>query len=104
MVELEAFNFDMSVRFCLGVQNYKTIKMEMNVLDVFEKRMRKLGIRIELCGNYPWIYLDKVNGNRVVEKFEGNHGFTIAFLPVRPNQEMKLTNIGEIMKIVRKYR
>jgi hypothetical protein len=75
----------------------------MDILSVFVERMKKLGIDVELSGNYPWIYIDKINGKRVTEKFKGNHGFTIAFLPIRKEQQMKFTDIGEIFKLIRKY-
>ena len=78
--------------------------MEDNVINRLVPRLRKIGIDVELFGNYPWIYLDKVNGNKVKEKFEANHGFTIAFLPIRNDQKMELTNIGEVFKIIRKYK
>ena len=77
---------------------------DTKVLDDFRRRMQKLGIECEFGGNYPWIYLDKVNGKRVTEKFCANHGFTVAFLPIQPGKKMELTDIGEIMKIIRKYR
>jgi hypothetical protein len=80
-----------------------TVRFNMDILEVFIKRMKKLNIEIELVGNYPWIYIDKINGKNVVEKFEGNHGFTIAFLPIRKEQKMKFTDIGEIFRLVRKY-
>ena len=73
-------------------------------LDSFRRRMTKLGIELELVGNYPWIYIEKINGKRVTEKFCGNHGFTVAFLPVKIGDKMELTDIKEIMKLVRKYR
>ncbi len=74
-----------------------------NVLDRLVSRLQKIGIEVELTGNYPWIYLDKINGVRVTEKFQGNHGFTVAFLPIRNDQKMEITNIGEVFKIIRKY-
>ena len=77
--------------------------MEDNVINRLVPRLRKIGIDVELIGNYPWIYLRKVNGNTVKERFEGNHGFTIAFLPLK-DQKMELTNITEIFKIIRKYK
>lgn len=80
-----------------------TALVKMDILEVFIKRMDNIGIKIELSGNYPWIYIDKINGRKVVEKFEGNHGFTIAFLPIRKGQKMKFTDIGEIFRLVRKY-
>ena len=75
-----------------------------NVLDRLVLRLQKIGINVELAGNYPWIYLDKINGVRVTEKFEGNHGFTIAFLPLKNDQKIKITNITEVFKILRKYK
>ena len=80
------------------------METDTKVLDRFRDRMSKMGIDCKFSGNYPWIYLDEVNGKKVKEKFYGNHGFTVAFLPIHPNQKMELTDIGEIMKIVRKYR
>jgi hypothetical protein len=78
--------------------------VDFKVLDDFVRRMKKLGIDVTpLGGNYPWIYLDYVNGKRVKEKFLADHGFTIAFLP-KPGEKMKITDISEVMKIIRKYK
>ena len=77
--------------------------METDKLKVFVDRMQKNNINIKLVGNYPWIYIDEINGKRVTEKFEGNHGFTIAFLPVRADRELEFTDISEIFKLIRKY-
>ena len=76
---------------------------ENNVLNRLVSRLQKIGIDVELTGNYPWIYLNKINGVRVTEKFQGNHGFTVAFLPIRNDQKMEITDIGEVFKIIRKY-
>ncbi len=78
--------------------------LKMGKLKIFIKRLNKIGIDIKLVGNYPWLYLDTVNGKKVTEKFEANHGFTIAFSPIRPNQELNFTDISEIFKIIRKYK
>ena len=77
--------------------------MEKDKLKVFVDRMMRININIKLVGNYPWIYIDEINGKRVTEKFEGNHGFTIAFLPVRVDRELEFTDISEIFKLIRKY-
>ncbi len=74
----------------------------MTILDKLYRRLRKLGIEITLIGNYPWIYLHKVNGNLVTEKFRAEHGFTIAFLVgVRG---VELTDRKKIFEIIRKYK
>ena len=77
--------------------------MEKDKLTVFVDRMKRIGIDIKLAGNYPWIYINSINGKRVTEIFEANHGFTIAFLPVRADKELAFTDITEIFKLVRKY-
>lgn len=77
--------------------------MEKDKLKVFVDRMKRIDINVKLVGNYPWIYIDEINGKRVTEKFEGNHGFTIAFLPVRIDRELEFTDISEIFKLIRKY-
>jgi len=78
-------------------------EMEKDKLKVFVDRMKRININVKLVGNYPWIYIDEINGKRVTEKFEGNHGFTIAFLPVRIDRELEFTDISEIFKLIRKY-
>ena len=79
------------------------MKSDLDKLTVFVNRMKRIGIDIKLAGNYPWIYINEINGTRVTEKFEGEHGFTIAFLPVRADKELAFTDITEIFKLIRKY-
>jgi len=78
----------------------------MEKLKVFRERLKKLGIDIELFSNVPWIYIDKINGNRVKREdfFCGDHGFTIAFHPVRKGQELEFTDITKIFELIRKYK
>lgn len=75
----------------------------MNKLDSFVERLKKIGIKLELISNFPWIYLYKVNNNVVKEKLNSNYGFTVAFSPIRENQNIKFTDISKIFKIIRKY-
>jgi hypothetical protein len=80
--------------------------MEDNVINRLVPRLKKIGIEVKLAGNVPWIYLEYVNGNRVKKEdyYLGNHGFTIAFYPIKPGQVMELTDIGKVFKIIRKYK
>lgn len=71
---------------------------------VFVERMKKLGIEMELSSNYPWLYLHKVNGNHVTEKFQSDGHYTIAFGPIRTGEQYKFTDIGKMFDIIRKYR
>ena len=77
--------------------------MSKDKIEVFIDRMKKLNINIELSGNFPWIYINKINDKRVTEIFQANHGFTIAFLPIKNDKEIEFTDIKEIFKLIRKY-
>jgi hypothetical protein len=73
-------------------------------ITVFVERLKKIGIEVKLVGNFPWVYIDEICGIRVKEKFEGNHGFTLIFLPGRNDSPPSdFTDIGEIFKLIRKY-
>jgi len=75
----------------------------MDKIDVFVNRLKRIEIDVELSGNYPWIYLSKINGVRVTETLCGNHGFTIAFIPLKKDVELEFTDIDEIFNLIRKY-
>lgn len=79
---------------------------DLKKLDVFINRMKKLNIDIELMGNYPWIYIYKINGNTIKREdyFYGEHGFTIGFLPIRPDFEFHFTDITKIFELIKKYK
>jgi len=70
-------------------------------MEKFIKRLKRVHIEVKLFGNYPWIYLDEINGKKVTEKFESDHGFTVAFLT---KEGVKFTDITEIFNLIRKYK
>ena len=72
-------------------------------ISIFIKRLEKIGVNVILWGNFPWVYINEINGKTVTETFKAEHGFTMAFMPIRKNQEIKITDIGEIFKLLRKY-
>ena len=75
----------------------------MEKINKFINRLGKIGINILLSMNYPWIYITHINGVKVTETFKAEHGFTIAFMPIRIDQELSFTDITEIFKLIRKY-
>lgn len=75
----------------------------MDKITVFVERLKRIDIDVKLGGNLPWIYIDYINGKRVTEKFQGNHGFTLAFIPMKEDDQIKFTDIKEIFKLIRKY-
>ena len=76
----------------------------MEQLTTLKNRLDKAGINVEFAANYPWIYLHKINDIEVTETFQGNHGFTVGFLPARKDAPFRFTDLKEIFKIIRKYR
>lgn len=53
----------------------------MNNLEIFVKRLKRIGIEVTFIGNFPWVYLDTVNGKKVKGTYQGNHGFTAFWYP-----------------------
>lgn len=80
--------------------------MNLAKLTVFMDRMNRLGIKVELICNYPWIYIFSVNGNIVKPEdyFVGNHGYTIGFYPLKDELEFEFLDITRTINIIRKYR
>lgn len=80
----------------------------MNEITVFINRLEKIGIKLQLSGNIPWIYLESVNGNRVKREdwVNANHGYCIAWSGVRLGEQPHLNwhDIKTTFKIIRKYR
>lgn len=56
--------------------------MNINIhnLNRFRDRLAKIGVTIEMKANYPWVYLDKVNGVKVLAKFQSEHAFTAFYI------------------------
>ena len=73
----------------------------MELIETFVRRLKKIGIEVELLGNYPWIYLDKVNGKKVTEKFEANHGFTAFWLPVKRDRPIRFSDKDKVFAKIR---
>ena len=79
-------------------------KNELHPLTVLHDRLAKIGIKVTFTGNYPWIYLDSINGKKVKEKTsDSNHGFNIAWLPVRADSSFHFTNTKEMFELIHKY-
>ena len=88
----------------IEMETETNVKKTGDKITRFVERLKKIGIEVKLSGNYPWVYIDEICGIRVKEKFAGNHGFTIIFLPVRNDTPPSdFTDIAETFKLIRKY-
>lgn len=67
----------------------------------FVNRLHKIGIDVELIGNYPWVYLASVNGEAVKEQFRAEHGFTAFFAPVKTGQQYRFSDRQRVFAKVR---
>jgi hypothetical protein len=91
-------------KFGTYMETESSTKLTGDKITRFVERLKKIGIEVKLVGNYPWVYINEICGVRVKEKFEGNHGFTLIFLPVRNDSPpSEFTDISEIFKLIRKY-
>jgi hypothetical protein len=88
----------------IKMETETSTKLTGDKIKRFVERLKKIGIDVKLSGNFPWVYIDEICGKRVTEKFAGNHGFTIIFLPGRNDSPpSEFTDITEIFKLLRKY-
>lgn len=76
-----------------------------NKLDIFTNRLKKIGIEVEYMGNFPWIYLSKVNGKQITETYQAEWGFTVAFRGTKYGEEnvVEFTDLKTIFNLIRKY-
>lgn len=72
-------------------------------LDLFVKRMRRIGIEIRMGVNVPWVYLEKINGKKVKEVRSSNYGYNIAWFPNMVGSPLKWADMDETFNLIRKY-
>lgn len=72
------------------------------MIEKFVTRLQKIGIDVELIGNYPWVYLASVNGEAVKEQFQAEHGFTAFFMPVKHGGEVRFSDRRRVFEKIRK--
>lgn len=77
--------------------------MERTPIANLRRRLWRMGISVEFIANIPWIYLTKINGNPVAEKYHSEHGFTIGYYPVKAGEVVKLIETRVIFDLIRKY-
>jgi len=90
------------IRWILRIHWRNVMNKKMGKVNTFIKRLDKLGIKLTIAANYPWIYISAINDIYVTELFRGNHGFTFAMLSAR-DDTVSFTDITEIFKLIRKY-
>ena len=73
-------------------------------LNILGARLAKLEIEVEFVLNYPWVYLDSINGIKVKERHFSKHGYTIAFFPIKLGEKLKFVNPAGMFKLIRKYK
>lgn len=72
----------------------------MHRLTTFIKRLYAVGYDLKLASNYPWIYIDSINGQRVDKVFMANHGFLIGYYP-KVGEAFQFSDIKEIFDLIR---
>lgn len=72
-----------------------------NEVEKLRIRLLKIGIDLELTGNYPWIYLSKIKGKVVKEKNNSEHGFVIGYST--HNGTILIKDSSKIFSLLRDY-
>jgi predicted membrane GTPase involved in stress response len=75
----------------------------MVTLDKFLEAMDNLGIDMDIGGNYPWIYITAINGKTVTEKMDSEHGFNVAFSPIKNKIKPEVTDVKKTLELIIKY-
>ena len=77
--------------------------MENNLTRLM-KRLEKVGVELKLAGNYPWVYITHINGKRVKETFQSDHGFVMCFSPKTTNGDFSFAyGFTDTFNLIRKY-
>lgn len=73
----------------------------MDDLQTFISRLSKIGIKLNLFANYPWIYIDRVNGNKIPKsEWNENHGYNLGFM----NKRFDFVDLEKTFNLIRKYK
>ena len=75
----------------------------MKNLDTFIARLEKIGLKVELAMNYPWVYLEKIDGKMIKEKRSSEYAFTLGFMPKYGEVDFSFLETQETFRIIRKY-
>lgn len=70
-------------------------------LDGIITKLHKAGVNIQLLINYPWVYIDKINNRKVIEKYNSEHGWVVG---IYNKNKFKIDNIKEFFNLIRKYK
>ncbi|MCK9476562.1 MAG: hypothetical protein M0R46_11615 [Candidatus Muirbacterium halophilum] len=77
--------------------------MKTNLCRMMD-RLKKVGVDLELAGNYPWVYINKINGKYVKENFQSDHGFVLCFSPKTTNGDYSFAyGFTDAFNLIRKY-
>lgn len=68
-------------------------------LNVFTRRLEKLGITFKFSSNVPWIYVSEICGKKVKEKKDSEWGYVVGYR----NKYFKFADTKELFKLIRKY-
>ena len=72
----------------------------MKTLNNLIRRLKKIGIEVEIGSNIPWFYIRCINGKKVSEKLESDHGFVIGYLG---KDDFDFAYSKETFDLIRKY-
>lgn len=98
----EMYNFGSAHDMREELMYLNTVESELCFFDlnVFVRRMEKLGITLTFSLNSPWVYINEICGKKVKERRLANHGWTVGFR----NKYFKFVDEKGLFELIRKYR
>lgn len=76
----------------------------MDEITRLVQRLERVGVKIDLAGNLPWVYMVSINGKAVTEKLNSEHGYTVCYVTGSEREEVSWTNTKLMFNLIRKYR
>ena len=80
----------------------KFISPEQRLID-FKRRLKRIGISIEIGTNFPMVYLEKINGRKVKERFYSDYKWCFAMLPKKDHHQIRFIDNFETFDLIRSY-
>jgi hypothetical protein len=73
-------------------------------VDNLKRRLKNwCDISIDYSFNYPFIYLDSINSQIVIET-NSQHGFVVVILSVKRDNKTYIPDTSALFKLIRKYK
>lgn len=97
--EIYKFGSANNLREELMYLNFVETEIAYFDINVFIRRMKKLGIEVKFTANLPWVYASEICGKKVKEQKDSEWGYVVGYR----NKVFKFVDTKELFNLIRKY-